>query len=98
MENKSAASPAIDKVKVHFVAVGSAPILKRTKFQIGANQKFASVVSFLRKMLKAEKTQMFLYLQSAFVPSPDENVGDLRDAFSVRGELVIHYSIQEAWG
>jgi hypothetical protein len=28
--------PAVPKVKIHLVAVGSAPILKRTKFQIGA--------------------------------------------------------------
>jgi ubiquitin-like protein ATG12 len=41
---------------------------------------------------------LFLYCNSAFVPSPDELVGDLNDCFSVRGELVIHYSLQEAWG
>lgn len=29
--------PAVAKVKIHLVAVGSAPILKRTKFQIGAS-------------------------------------------------------------
>jgi hypothetical protein len=28
--------PIVPKVKIHLVAVGSAPILKRTKFQIGA--------------------------------------------------------------
>mmetsp|Transcript_14067 Transcript_14067/g.18346 ORF Transcript_14067/g.18346 Transcript_14067/m.18346 type:complete len:109 (+) Transcript_14067:71-397(+) len=87
------------KVKVHFVAVGSAPILKRSKFQIGADQKFAAVVSFLRKLLKTDNSaSLFLYVQSAFVPSPEENVGDIRDAFSIRDELVVHYSLQEAWG
>lgn len=29
--------PTVPKVKIHLVAVGSAPILKRTKFQIGAS-------------------------------------------------------------
>jgi ubiquitin-like protein ATG12 len=89
-----------NKVKVHFVAVGSAPIMKKTKFQLGADQRFAAVTMFLRKMLKMTGTgsSLFLYCNSAFVPSPDELVGDLNDCFSVRGELVIHYSFQEAWG
>jgi ubiquitin-like protein ATG12 len=89
-----------NKVKVHFVAVGSAPIMKKTKFQLGADQRFAAVTMFLRKMLKMAGTgsSLFLYCNSSFVPSPDELVGDLNDCFSVRGELVIHYSFQEAWG
>jgi|UPI0005819AA4 ubiquitin-like protein ATG12 len=90
-----------DKVKVHFVAVGSAPMMKKTKFQIRADQRFASVHAFLRKMLRLQDSagsSLFLYCNSAFVPGPDELVGDLRDSFSVRDELVIHYSLQEAWG
>jgi len=102
----------VDKVKVHFVAVGSAPIMKKTKFQIGADQRFAAVTAFLRKILRLQDgsgggggggtgaggSSLFLYINSAFVPGPEEVVGDLRDCFSVRGELVIHYSLQEAWG
>jgi ubiquitin-like protein ATG12 len=87
------------KVKVHFVAVGSAPILKKTKFQLGAGQRFASVHTFLRKILKLQGgSSLFLYLSSSFCPSPDELVGDLDECFSKRGELVVHYSLQEAWG
>lgn len=89
----------VDKVKVHFVAVGSAPIMKKTKFQIAADQRFAAVTAFLRKILKLQDSSaLFLYCSSAFVPGPEEVVGDLRDCFSVRDELVIHYSLQEAWG
>lgn len=90
-----------EKVKVHFQAVGSAPILKRSKFQISADQRFAAVHAFLRKILKLHEqpqSNLFLYCQSAFVPGPDTLVGDLRDSFSVRGELVVHYSLMEAWG
>ena len=89
-----------NKVKVHFVAVGSAPIMKKTKFQIGADQRFATVTTFLRKILKMTGSggSLFLYCNSAFVPSPDELVGDLSDCFSIREELVIYYSLQEAWG
>jgi ubiquitin-like protein ATG12 len=91
---------SLDKVKVHFVAVGSAPIMKKTKFQIGADQRFAAVIAFLRKMLKlpSNGSSLFLYCNSAFVPGPDELVGDLKECFGVRDELVVHYSLQEAWG
>lgn len=85
------------KVKVHFVAVGSAPILKKSKFQLNADQKFSAIHDFLRKILKTDQ-QLFLYCHSAFCPAPDQRVGDLRDAFAVRDELVVHYSPQEAWG
>ena len=88
--------PSDSKVKVHLVAVGSAPILKKTKFTIRADQRFASVIQFVRKMLKVDT--VFLYCHSAFVPAPDQLVGDLRDCLAVRDELVIHYSLQEAWG
>mmetsp|Transcript_31414 Transcript_31414/g.90530 ORF Transcript_31414/g.90530 Transcript_31414/m.90530 type:complete len:95 (+) Transcript_31414:177-461(+) len=87
-----------EKVKVHFVPVGSAPIMKKNKFQIGADMRFSSVHAFLRKMLKLQGDSLFLYLSSAFCPGPEELVGDLNECFSKRGELVIHYSLQEAWG
>ena len=114
-ENNDVISNLPDKVKIHFVAVGSAPILKRTKFQINADQRFAAVHVFLRKLLKLSSTEnnnnnnnnstnsqnnLFLYCCSAFVPSHDHLIGELRDSFANvhSKELVIHYSLQEAWG
>jgi ubiquitin-like protein ATG12 len=101
----------VDKVKIHFVAVGSAPILQRTKFQMPADQRFAAVHVFLRQRLKLgtpasssesgsvpSSQNLFLYCHAAFCPAPDQLIGELRDAFAVRDELVIHYSLQEAWG
>jgi ubiquitin-like protein ATG12 len=88
-----------NKVKVHFVAVGSAPIMKKTKFQIAADQRFSSVTAFLYKMLKLPSSSaLFLYCSHAFVPGPESLLADLTDCFSVRDELIIHYSLQEAWG
>lgn len=102
MDSTSTSAPAaagpVEKVKVHFVPVGSAPIMKKSKFQIGADKRFASVHEFLRKMLKLQGDALFLYLSSAFCPGPEELIGDLNECFSKRGELVIHYSLQEAWG
>ena len=96
------------KIKVHLVAVGSAPILKKSKFLMNYNDKFAVANAFLRKILKLQSStsnsssvsssSLFLYINAAFVPAPDELLGDLYDCFNVRGELVIHYSLQEAWG
>ena len=96
----AAASPSKPKkTKIHFVPVGSAPLMKKTKFAIASDQRFSSVITFLRKMLKLSGTggSLFLYI-NCFVPSPDQLVGDLDECFSVRGELVVHYSLQEAWG
>jgi ubiquitin-like protein ATG12 len=91
--------PPPPKVKVHFLPVGSAPLMKKNKFQLDRDQKFASVQLFLRKMLKLkEGDSLWLYCNSAFCPSQDEFVGDLNDCFAVRGELQIQYSLQEAWG
>ena len=87
------------KIKVHFVSVGAAPIMKKTKFQISSDQRFASVHMFLRKVLKLKPGEsLFLYLHAAFCPGPDELLGDLDEAFSKRGELIVHYSLQQAWG
>ena len=103
------------KIKVHLVAVGSAPILKKSKFLMNADDRFAVAIAFLRKVLKLSTTSssasssvsntlgmrsssLFLYVNAAFVPSPDERIGDLFDCFGSRGELVVHYSLQEAWG
>ena len=101
------------KIKVHLVAVGSAPILKKNKFLMNRTDNFGVAISFLQKRLKLTITNtannntaatssntasLFLYVNSAFVPCPTEQIGDLYDCFGMREELVIHYSLQEAWG
>ncbi len=97
---------ATKKVKVHFVAVGNAPILKKSNFLMDQDDEFGIAISFLRRLLKLSESSekgaiappLFLYVNAAFVPSPDQRIGDLLDCFGVRGELVIHYSLMEAWG
>jgi ubiquitin-like protein ATG12 len=42
----------MEKVKVHFLAVGSAPIMKKTKFLVDGAGQFMTVSVFLRKQLK----------------------------------------------
>eukprot|EP00531_Pseudo-nitzschia_arenysensis_P003445 CAMPEP_0116127074 /NCGR_PEP_ID=MMETSP0329-20121206/6654_1 /TAXON_ID=697910 /ORGANISM="Pseudo-nitzschia arenysensis, Strain B593" /LENGTH=97 /DNA_ID=CAMNT_0003621165 /DNA_START=84 /DNA_END=374 /DNA_ORIENTATION=+ len=91
-ESKEKKPPKPEKIKVHFVSVGAAPIMKKTKFQISSDQRFASVHVFLRKVLKLQPGEsLFLYLHAAFCPGPDELLRDLNETFSKRGELVVHY-------
>ena len=95
---------ADQKIKVHFVAVGSAPMLKRSKFKMNADDQFLVAITFLRKLLKLTADEegvvspLFIYVNSTFMPAPDERIGDLFDCFAKTGELVLNYSLQEAWG
>ena len=80
-------------------------MMKKTKFLISPQESFARLQEKLSKMLQLNKessptnsNSLFLYLHQSFVPSPEDFIGDLHDLFSVRGELVLHYSLQEAWG
>ena len=87
------------KQKVHCIAVGNAPLMKKSKFLISSNESFGIFQKRLEKMLKLPTgSSLFMYIHQSFVPSPDDLVGDLGDLFGVNSELKIHYSLQEAWG
>ncbi|GMN59787.1 hypothetical protein TIFTF001_028886 [Ficus carica] len=66
---------AVRKVVVHLRATGDAPILKQAKFKIPGTDKFAKVIDFLRRQL--HRDTLFVYVNSAFSPNPDESVIDL---------------------
>jgi ubiquitin-like protein ATG12 len=86
-------------VRIHLVPVGSAPLLKKSKFQLGCSSPFSTVSAFLRRQLSLPPaTALFLYLNAAFCPSPDQVCGELSECFAVRGDLVVHYALQEAFG
>ncbi|CAK7356531.1 unnamed protein product [Dovyalis caffra] len=63
------------KVIVQLKATADAPILKQNKFKIPGTDKFAKVIDFLRRQLHRET--VFVYINSAFSPNPDELVIDL---------------------
>ncbi|CAD6585826.1 MAG: hypothetical protein CYPHOPRED_003311 [Cyphobasidiales sp. Tagirdzhanova-0007] len=57
---------------------GSAPVLKQKFRKITASEKFQTVIQFLRKELNWKKQDsLFLYINAAFSPSPDDTVGNL---------------------
>jgi ubiquitin-like protein ATG12 len=66
------------KVIVIFQAIGNAPILKQKVFKLTASNKFQTVIQFLRKELRYKGSDpLFLYINSAFSPSPDETISNL---------------------
>ncbi|KAI9287416.1 putative autophagy-related protein 12 [Umbelopsis sp. AD052] len=87
------------KVIVQFRAIGNAPILKQKLFKITASQKFQAVNLFLRKELNyAPSEALFLYINSAFAPAPDEIISNLYKSFGTEGFLVVNYCTTAAWG
>jgi len=93
----------VDKLLIHFCPTGSAPILKKTKFALPAtdpNLPFSHLHKFLRKQLKLEpENALFLYVNSAFGPGMNERLVDLRACFgNAKGELIVNYCLEEAWG
>lgn len=93
----------VKRVKIHFIPVGSAPQMKKRRFQISGKEQFSTLQGKLRKMLQLTSSQLFLYINESFVPSPNDLIEDLDDLFSSRGskgeqELKVNYSLQEAWG
>ncbi|KAK3030929.1 hypothetical protein RJ639_036667 [Escallonia herrerae] len=65
-------------------------------FQIAGTDKFAKVIDFLRRQLHRET--LFVYVNSAFSPNPDELVVDLYNNFGFDGKLVVNYACSMAWG
>ncbi|CAI0470653.1 unnamed protein product [Linum tenue] len=85
------------KVIIQLKATADAPILKQTKFkQMLGTDKFAKVIDFLRRQLHRET--VFVYINSAFSPNPDELVIDLFNNFGVDGKLLVNYACSVAWG
>lgn len=91
-----AADPNQKKVVVNFQSVANAPKLRQSKFKIGGNEKFAKVIEFLRRQIHQDT--VFLYVNSAFSPNPDELIIDLYNNFGIDGQLVVNYASSLAWG
>ncbi|KAF9523750.1 ubiquitin-like autophagy protein Apg12-domain-containing protein [Crepidotus variabilis] len=88
-----------NKVALRFKAVGNAPIMKRNEYKIIAQNKFQAVIDFLRKELgRPVGDPLFLYVNSTFLPAPDDTVVNLYNSFATNGFLIVNYSTTPAWG
>jgi len=65
-------------------------------YQISGRDKFLKVIEFLRRQLHQDT--LFVYINSAFSPNPDELVIDLYNNFGIDGKLVVNYALSAAWG
>ncbi|XP_072167798.1 autophagy protein 12-like [Diadema setosum] len=87
------------KIDILLKATGSAPIMKKKKWAIDPSKKVAWVIDFVHKYLKCDPSQsLFLYVNQAFAPSPDQELRNLYECFGSDGKLILHYCTSEAWG
>jgi len=88
-----------EKISVLLKPVGDAPILKQKHWLINADKPVAEVITFVSKVLKLDKdSSLFLFVNQAFAPSPDQLIRNLYECFGADGKLVLHYSRSVAWG
>ena len=71
-----ACSPPTVTIRLH--PIGSAPHLTKRVFKLSANQRFETIVVFIRKRLQVPAHEsVFCYVGNVFAPSLDEGVGNL---------------------
>ena len=67
-------------VRIRLSPLPMAPPLAQKTFKVSRNNKFASVIIFLRKKLGLRREEgVFCYVNSVFAPGLDEGVGGLWD-------------------
>ena len=87
------------KVDILLKATGNAPIMKTKKWAVDKDKKIGWIIEFIKKYLKLEKSEsLFLYVNQAFAPSPDQLVRNVYDCYGSDGKLVLHYCKSQAWG
>lgn len=89
----------LHQINVLLQATGDAPILKKKNWNVKSEKTVEFVATFIRKLLKCEPSEsLFLYVNQAFAPSMDREIGSLYDCYGSDGKLVLHYAKSEAWG
>ena len=87
------------KVEVRLQAAGDAPIMKQKNYNVDRDKQISWIIAFIRKYLKSQPHEsLYLYVNQAFSPSPDQTVGNLADCFAQDNKLVLYYSRNQAWG
>ncbi|PSN73736.1 APG12-domain-containing protein [Corynespora cassiicola Philippines] len=96
---EAAGNLSVQKVTIRLQPVGSAPHLTQRVFKLSTNQRFETVVRFLRKRLGVkEHESLYCYIGNVFSPSLDEGIGNLWTCFKQGEELVVHYAMSPAFG
>lgn len=100
-EKKSSSSvkPQLTKIELRLQPTGDAPIMKKRKWVVDPQKTIGQINKFVRDYIKLdEKENLFMYVNQAFAPSPDQTLHNLYECFGSDGNLVLHYSKNQAWG
>ncbi|OAK96513.1 ubiquitin-like protein ATG12 [Phaeosphaeriaceae sp. SRC1lsM3a] len=96
---ETAGNLSVQKITVRLQPIGSAPHLTQRVFKLSTNQRFDTIVRFLRKKLGIkEHESVFCYVGSVFAPALDEGIGNLWTCFKQNEELVVGYAMSPAFG
>ncbi|XP_026293605.1 autophagy protein 12-like [Frankliniella occidentalis] len=88
-----------NKIDILLKATGNAPIMKTKKWALDKDKKIGWIIDFIKKYLKLEPSEsLFLYVNQAFAPAPDQIVRNIYDCYGSDGKLVLHYCKSQAWG
>ena len=94
-----AESEPSEKVELTLQPAGDAPIMKRKKYMVTRDKQISWILTFIRQYLKLQPgDSLFLYVNQAFSPSPDQTVHTLAECFGKDNKLVLHYSKNQVWG
>ncbi|XP_071443653.1 autophagy protein 12-like [Hetaerina americana] len=87
------------KIDILLKATANAPIMKTKKWAVDPEKRIGWIIEFIKKYLKLDPSEnLFLYVNQAFAPSPDQVVRNLYECFGTDGKLVLHYCKSQAWG
>ncbi|KAM0723728.1 hypothetical protein Q7P37_000718 [Cladosporium fusiforme] len=96
---ETAGELGVAKVTIRLSPLPNTPALQRPRFNCQSSQRFEAIVRFLRKKLKLQEHEgVFCYVNSVFAPGLDEGVGNLWRCFKTGEELVVSYSVTQAFG
>uniref|UniRef100_T1J1U3 Ubiquitin-like protein ATG12 n=1 Tax=Strigamia maritima TaxID=126957 RepID=T1J1U3_STRMM len=74
------------KIDIFLKPTGSAPIMKQKKWSVEPEKKIYWVLNFIRRYLKLDaNTPLFIYVNQAFAPSPDQTLQNLYDVSELFG-------------
>ncbi|OAG12158.1 putative autophagy protein Apg12 [Paraphaeosphaeria sporulosa] len=91
----------VQKVRIHLVAIGSAPRMSTMVFMMTASNRFEVVVRQIRNKLKLKPHEsVFCYIGNVFSPALDESVENLWRCFKQgqKEELYVGYALSQAFG
>ncbi|CDO92984.1 unnamed protein product [Kluyveromyces dobzhanskii CBS 2104] len=84
------------RIKIRLQPIGAVPQIQPRVCQISANQQFLALTKFLCKRLK--RKHIHCYINNAFAPALNQNIGDLWSQFKVNDELIVSYCESVAFG